>query len=234
MTSRRILIVLAHPEPQSLNGHMARLAQETFQQQGHQVTVSDLYAMKFDPVSDRRNFLTTANADIYNQQAEETFASAHEGYQPQLQAEMDKLAQADALILQFPIWWLGMPAIMKGWVDRTFAVGRAYGGGKYFEQGRFAGKRAMISLTVAGPKDVYSHGGFYAPVEDLLFPIHRGILGFTGFTVVEPYVMYAPSRVTPQEREVALSDYVNRLKHFWELPTIAMPNSADYQGFKRK
>ena len=42
---------------------------------------------------------------------------------------MDKLAWCEVLIFQFPLWWLGLPAILKGWVDRVFAVGRAYGGG---------------------------------------------------------------------------------------------------------
>ena len=46
---------------------------------------------------------------------------------PELQAEMDKVTWCDALVFQFPLWWLGRPAILKGWVDRVFAVTFALG-----------------------------------------------------------------------------------------------------------
>jgi len=50
-------IVYAHPEPKSFNGALLQRGEETLTGLGHDVKVSDLYAMKFDPVSDRRNFL---------------------------------------------------------------------------------------------------------------------------------------------------------------------------------
>lgn len=88
--------------------------------------------MGFDPVSDRRNFLAMADSSRLKQQVEEEHASSVGGYAPELQVEMDKLAWCDVLILQFPLWWMGMPAIMKGWIDRVLAIGRAYGGGRYY------------------------------------------------------------------------------------------------------
>ena len=51
-----VFLLNAHPEPRSFNGAMFRTAQETLRAAGHAVSVSDIYAMKFDPVSDRRNF----------------------------------------------------------------------------------------------------------------------------------------------------------------------------------
>lgn len=73
---------------------------------------------------------------------------------------MDKLFWCDALILQFPLWWFGLPAILKGWVDRVFASGRRiYGGGKWYDRGVFAGKRAMCSVTIGGPPPIYSDRG---------------------------------------------------------------------------
>lgn len=178
---------------------------------GHEVEVSDLYAMGFDPVSDRRNFVTIANPDELRQQAEEALASANDGFVPDLQVEMDKLAWCDVLVFQFPIWWLGLPAILKGWVDRVFAVGRAYGGGRWFEGGFFAGKRAMCAVSVGGLENVYSADGVYAPIEDVLYSVHRGIFAFTGFSVIEPFVVYGPGRINAVERAVYLEDYVERL-----------------------
>src|SRR5215813_9590092 len=147
-----VFIVHAHHEPTSFNAAMTRTAQEALARAGHEVVLSDLYAMGFDPVSDRRNFTTVANPDLYRQQSEETHAAAHDGFAPELQREMDKLFWCDALILQFPLWWFGLPAILKGWIDRVFASGgRIYGGGKWYDRGVFTGKRAMCALTIGGP-----------------------------------------------------------------------------------
>jgi NAD(P)H dehydrogenase (quinone) len=230
----RVLFVLAHAEPTSFNGAMARAGAAALEAAGHEVIVSDLYAMGFDPVSDRRNFTIVADPDRLEQQAEEAFASRHDGFEPALQAEMDKVAWCDALVFQFPIWWLGLPAILKGWVDRVFALGRAYGGGRWFDGGMFAGKRAMCAVTVGGSEDVYSEAGVYGPIEHILFPIHRGIFQFTGFTVVEPFVAYAPGRADLAERERYLAAYAGRLLGLAEAPTLAGPSGADYDGLVRK
>lgn len=207
----RVLIIFAHSEPASFNGAMLRAGVAALTAAGHEVAVSDLYAMGFDPVSDRRNFATVANPGELRQQAEEAHAAANDGFVPDLQAEMDKLAWCDVLVFQFPIWWLGLPAILKGWVDRVFAVGRAYGGGRWFEGGFFVGKRAMCAVSVGGLEDVYSAKGVYAPIEELLFPIHRGIFAFTGFSVIEPFVVYGPGRIGSEERAAYLDRYVERL-----------------------
>ncbi|MFM9936073.1 MAG: NAD(P)H-dependent oxidoreductase [Novosphingobium sp.] len=227
----RVLIVFAHAEPSSFNGAMLRNGVAALIGAGHEVKVSDLYAMGFDPVSDRRNFLTTANPDQLRQQTEEAHASGHGGFVPELQAEMDKLAWCDTLVFQFPIWWLGLPAILKGWVDRVFAVGRAYGGGRWFEGGFFAGKRAMCAVSVGGFDDVYSADGIYAPIEDILFPIHRGIFAFTGFSVIKPFVVYGPGRISPAERESYLQHYIERLLTLDIAPTLVTERSADRADF---
>ncbi|MEK8171985.1 NAD(P)H-dependent oxidoreductase [Streptomyces sp. M19] len=44
-----------------------------------------------------------------------------------IRAEQDKLRWADTIVLQFPMWWFGVPAILKGWFDRVFVKGFAYG-----------------------------------------------------------------------------------------------------------
>lgn len=216
-----VLIVCAHHEKTSFNHAMTQVAASTLSGAGHDVVVSDLYSLGFDPVSDRRNFLTTVDPDRLRQQAEEAFASAHDGFTPHLQAEMDKLAWADVLIMQFPLWWLGMPAIMKGWIDRVFAVGRAYGGGRWFEHGVLSGKRAMCAVTTGGLSDVYSDAGPYASIERILFPIHRGIFGFTGMTVIEPFVVYAPNRISEDERRDYLDRYRERLLDLEQAPLVA-------------
>ena len=110
----KVFIVHAHHEPSSFNGSLTRAAVASLRDAGHEVQLSDLYEMNFDPVSDRRNFTTVKDPNRLKQQVEEEHASMVNGYVPELQAEMDKLAWCDVLILQFPLWWLGMPAILKG------------------------------------------------------------------------------------------------------------------------
>lgn len=230
----RVFIVHAHHEPTSFNSAMTEKATAVLRAAGHEVVVSDLYAMGFDPVSDRRNFVTVRNPDRLKQQDEEEYASAHDGYVPELQAEMDKLAWCDLLIFQFPLWWLGMPAILKGWVDRVFAVGRAYGGGRYFDRGVFSGKRAMCAVTVGGPAPAYSEVGIYGPITSILFPIHHGILSFSGFTVIEPLVVYAPARISEEQRSAYLANYGERLLTAETAPTIPGLSVADYEGLVLK
>jgi len=224
----RVLIVYAHHEPTSFNGALLRESVAALREAGHEVVVSDLYAMGFDPVSDRRNFTTVADPRRLRQQTEEAHASAHDGYAPALQAEMDKVAACDLLIFQFPIWWLGLPAILKGWVDKVFAVGRAYGGGRWFEGGVFAGKRAMCTVTVGGLAQSYSEAGPYGPIEPILSPIHRGIFGFCGFTVIEPFVVYGPNRITHEERAAYLARYRQRMLEIETAPIIESANKVAF------
>jgi NAD(P)H dehydrogenase (quinone) len=225
----RVFIVHAHPEPMSFNGALTRAAEEALTDAGHEVVLSDLYAMGFNPVSDRRNFTTVANDKCYRQQAEEAHAAAHDGFAPDLAAEMEKLFWCDALILQFPLWWFGLPAILKGWVDRVFASGgHIYGGGKWYDRGVFAGKRAMCSVTIGGAQPMYSQRGLNGPIESILFPINHGILYFTGFTVIEPFLVHAPARLTDSERTAHLIRYRDRVRALAKAPVLIYPRLADY------
>jgi len=232
----RIFIVHAHPEQRSFNGAMTRRATEALAAVGHDVILSDLYQMGFDPVSSRRNFLTVLDAEYFRQQAEEGYAAARDGFAPEIKMEQDKLFWCDTLIFQFPLWWFGLPAILKGWVDRVFAAGgRVYGGGKWYDRGVFAGKRAMCAVTIGGPPSIYSDRGLNGPIADILFPINHGMFYFTGFTVIEPFVVHAPARMTDDERAGELARYQERVLTLASAPTIDYPKLADYdEGFVLK
>jgi NAD(P)H dehydrogenase (quinone) len=137
-----ILIVHAHHEPNSFSSALKDRAVATLTKLGHHVEVSDLYAMGFNPVSDRRNFTMVANPAYLKQQREETYAAEHDGFAPELVAEMEKVLHADLLIFNFPLWWFGMPAALKGWVDRVFAYGKMYGAGSFTKTASDAEARA--------------------------------------------------------------------------------------------
>jgi NAD(P)H dehydrogenase (quinone) len=227
----KVFIVHAHPEPRSFNGAMTREAVAALKAAGHEVVVSDLYVMGFNPVSDRRNFTTVHDPAYYRQQAEEAHAVQHDGLAADLAAELGKLFWCDALILQFPLWWFGLPAILKGWIDRVFVSGgKVYGGGKWYDRGVFAGKRAMCSLTIGGPPPIYSERGLNGPIADILFPVNHGMLYFTGFTVIEPFLVHAPVRIGAEERAAHLSRYRDRVLGLATAPTISYPRLEDYDS----
>lgn len=230
----KFLFVLAHPEPTSFTSSLARHGIAALKEVGHSVELADLYAMKFDPVSDRRNFLSSVNPERYDQQSEERFASVNDGYSAELQLEMDRLASCEVLVLQFPIWWLGMPAIMKGWIDRVFAMGVAYGGGHWFDRGIMRGKRAMLAVTIGGTEQAYSPDGIYGCAADVLRPINHGIFAFCGFDVLAPFVAYAPARKSELERQEIFAAYADRLLNLDAVPRLPMLRSDDYENFVRK
>ena len=208
-----VLIVLAHPEPKSFNGALFETAIATLRAAGHSVVTSDLHRLGFSPLSDRSNFTAAKDPDYLKLQTEELHATETHGFAPELEAEIAKVEAADLMIWQFPLWWFGVPAILKGWVDRVFAMGRAYGGGRVYETGMFQGKRSLLSLTTGGPEGAYTAEGFNGDLDAILRPIHRGMLEFTGFEVLAPHVIYGPVRVDDAQRSAWLTAWAERLRH---------------------
>ena len=211
-----ILVIYAHPEPQSMNGAMYRATVEHLTAIGHEVKTSDLYQMRFDPVSDRRNFNTVHDGSFFKQQLEELHATAVGGFTDEINVEQEKVEWCDLMIWQFPLWWFSVPAILKGWVDRVFAMGRFYKNGHIYETGINRGKKALLSLTTGGPAGDYVPDGLNGDISSMLRPIHRGIFQFTGFTVLQPQIVYGPVRKSPEELEIELDNWKKRLDHIFE------------------
>lgn len=207
----KILIVAWHPEPASFNTAMFRKACETLPLHGHDIRISNLREMCFDPVSDRRNFSTVKDPLYFKQQIEEMHATDNHGFSPDIEAELEKLEWCELMIWQFPLWWFGLPAVLKGWVDRVFVMGRVYGGGRIYETGVFRGKKALLSLTTGGPFESYREDGFNGDIMAILKPIHRGMLQFVGFDVLAPHIVYGPARISDAERGEELARYSLRL-----------------------
>jgi NAD(P)H dehydrogenase (quinone) len=198
-----ILLVFAHPEPRSLNGALRDVAIAELRAQGHDVRQSDLYAEGWKSEVDRADFPSLSPDVRLKPAAASGAAFAADALTADVKAEQEKLLWADALILQFPLWWYTMPAILKGWVDRVYAYGFAYGVGEHsdrhwgdrFGQGTLAGKRAMLIVTTGGWKEHYAPRGINGPIDDLLFPINHGILYYPGYDVLPPFVAYRVDRL---------------------------------------
>lgn len=224
-----VLIVYAHPEPKSFNGAMKDVAVETLSGAGHRVTVSDLYAMGFGAVVGADDFLgERENAEVLNVAKEQTKAFETGTLSPDILAEQEKLRTADLLILQFPVWWFGMPAIMKGWADRVFARGFAYLPGRKYDTGMFRGKTAMVATTTGTSADTYAPDGIDGDILNVLWPIHNGLLRYSGFDVLPPFVSYMPGRVGEAGRLADLAAYRKRLGELDLTPKLFFHPAEDY------
>ena len=216
-TKLNVLIVHAHHEPKSFCSALFRHAVQTLSDAGHSVFISDLYAQDFDPVSDRRNFTSILDADYLKQGKEERHATAVDGFAPDLECEIRKLESCDLLVFSFPLWWFAMPAILKGWVDRTFAYSRIFGGTRMYENGLGQGrKRAMIIMTTGGNSGAFGAPGIHPSLETILAPIEHGIFWFNGFVPLNPFIAFQPARITHDERTTylqALSERLQRVDH---------------------
>lgn len=107
----RVLHLYAHPLEASLHGAIRRKAQGALEAGGHEVDIIDLYAEGFDPV------LSADERERYHDEARNTVGI--EGY-------VERLRRAEALVVQFPTWSFGPPAILKGFFDRVFVPGVAF------------------------------------------------------------------------------------------------------------
>ncbi|MER6977635.1 NAD(P)H-dependent oxidoreductase [Streptomyces carpinensis] len=197
------LIVHAHPEPHSFSTAQMTTAARTLGEAGYRVDVLDLYADGWAPILDRHEFLPVDGP--FKPQAEQMRAVREGTLDAAVRAHLDRLLAADLLVLSFPMWWFSLPAILKGWIDRVFVMGTVFGGDHgLFDDAALAGRRAMLLLTTGGPSESFQSGGAFGPMDDFLFHIHRGMLEFVGYHVLEPVVTYGPARMTDQERTAAL------------------------------
>lgn len=112
-----ILIIYCHPSKKSYTHAILGQLQTLLRQKNWQVEVSDLYAM---------NFQSDMSAAEYER---EGFAKIDLPIPADVLAEHQKIEKADCIVFLYPVWWSDCPAKLKGWFDRVYSVGYAYGQG---------------------------------------------------------------------------------------------------------
>ncbi|MES2131896.1 MAG: NAD(P)H-dependent oxidoreductase [Bacteroidota bacterium] len=211
---KKVLIIHAHPESRSFCSALKDEAVAYFQSQGAEVKVSDLYAMGFDPVGNKHDFTQLENPDFFKYQLEQVHAYKNNVFEASLKEEMDKLEWCDTLIFNFPLWWFGLPAILKGWVDRVFAMGFSYGAGKgVYDNGTFKDKTAFCTFTTGGSEVAYGPTGKNGSLDTILYPIQHGMLYFVGMKVLPPFICFSPARITDEERTHQIELYKEYLSN---------------------
>ena len=107
----RVLVLYAHPVETSFGAAVHKTLVETLQAHGHEVDDCDLYAEGFDPVMSRQDRI-----EYHDLKANRTRVGAY----------VERLAAAEGLALSYPVWNMGFPAIMKGFVDKVFLPGVSF------------------------------------------------------------------------------------------------------------
>lgn len=131
------LIVRAHPLEENLTRRFSDFASGRLEATGHKVSLIDLYAEDFDPR------LTAAERGSY-------YADKYD--RSGMERHIEALGAAEMLVLAFPTWWFGPPAIMKGWLDRVMAPGVAFDHGRDFGpiEPKLLGLRHVVTITTLG------------------------------------------------------------------------------------
>ncbi|WP_234386569.1 NAD(P)H oxidoreductase [Streptomyces sp. ERV7] len=164
--AQHALLVLAHPRGDSLTAQIAQRARERLIGDGYTVDLLDLYAEDFDP--------RTGPED------EPDWGDRDKEYSSEVRSHMDRIDRADAIVVVFPVWWFGLPAILKGWIDRVWNYGFAYGRSRP----RLRAKRMLWLGLSSYPRERFAELGWDTVIERQL---QVGISEFCGIkdTAVE-------------------------------------------------
>ena len=226
-----VLIVHAHPEAKSFNTALMTLAKEQLTQAGHCVEVSDLYEMNWNPVASAYDFAQRKSPDYLVYALEQRYNFDQQAIAPDIAIEIAKLQKADLLILNFPLFWFSVPAIMKGWIDRVLISGVCYGGMRFYDQGGLKGKKALVTLTLGGREHMFGENAIHGELVDgMLRPLLRGTLAYVGLEVLPPFIGYHVPYISQEAREQILVDYKHYLANLNDLTPLRYPHMDEFDG----
>lgn len=199
----KVFWVFAHPDQHSLNASLRDEGIAALREDGHEVVVSDLYAMGWKAHLDRGDLGSLPDAPPEISRAT-SHAFAAGTLAEDIRVEQDRLRWADTLVLQFPLWWYSTPAILKGWIDRVFAKGFAYGiadrnhPGRTFRygDGPLSGRRAQVIVTTGSPEPAMGPRGVNGQLDQVLFPLLHGTLWYVGMDVLPPFPVFGADRLS--------------------------------------
>jgi NAD(P)H dehydrogenase (quinone) len=139
-----VLVDICHLRRDSLTGVLADAFIDGLKQSGHGVEIADLHAENFDP--------RMPVAD------EPDYGDPDKIYSEEVRGEMTRIERNDAIALFFPIWWWSAPAMLKGWIDRVWNYGWAYGWGD--TKSHIPLDKALIVALGGSPQEDFTSGGY--------------------------------------------------------------------------
>jgi len=177
----------AHPNPKSFNRAIVQAIVEEYRKAGKDVLLRDLYALNFNPV---------LSAD--------DLAVVREGSMPaDVKTEQGLIRAADILIVVYPLWWSGMPAMLKGYIDRIFSYGFAYEITETGGVGLLTGKKVFLITTMGASREDYEQCGMFKSFDQT---IDSGIFRFSGMEVIDHVYYASVPNVSDDDRNKMLHD----------------------------
>lgn len=160
------LIISAHPNPQSFNRALVEEVIKATRQAGGETVVRDLYTLDFNPVLSWREL----NASM-------------EGIVPvEIKFEQKLITEADLITFIYPLWWMGFPAILKGYLDRVLSYGFAYQNENNISVGLLGNKKIQQFITMGNSIEKYQQLGFDKALKSCLVD---GLFNFCGITDIQ-------------------------------------------------
>lgn len=181
------LVVFAHPNPNSFGKGIVDAVVKASAEKGADVRVRDLYQIDFNPVLKPGDF--------------ESFQSGQ--IPADIAAEQEQIKWADLVTFVYPVWWSGLPAILKGYVDRVFSYGFAYEYVDGVPNGLLKGKRALLLSTTGAPSEMNDETGMSNSMKQTT---DEAIFKFTGMEEVRHVFFGAVPHVSDETRQDYLKE----------------------------
>ncbi|RNL91704.1 flavodoxin family protein [Sinomicrobium pectinilyticum] len=176
------LIIYAHPNPESANAWLKKNLENHLQNTGHEVMLRDLYRIQFHPILSAEDM-----------QGQRMGTVAHD-----VKTEQEYISRADCITFIYPIWWTGLPAILKGYIDRVFSYGFAYRYDKGVQRGLLSGKKVVIVNTHGKSAEEYRQTGMD---KALSLTSDAGIYTYCGLEIVKHFYFDKADRATGTDLE---------------------------------
>lgn len=179
------LIIYCHPNSESLNHAILESVVENLKTAGHEIRIRDVYALKFNSVLMPEDIIA--------------FKSGHTP--ADILEEQKHIKWADTITIVHPVWWTGMPGILKGYFDRVLSYGFAYQFGPAGLEQMLKGKDLYIINTVGSEEQNYIDKGIF----DAMRIVAQNTFGFTGLHIVEHKFFSSVITASPETRAAYLS-----------------------------
>lgn len=225
----RAYIVHAHPEPASFTAAMRDTIADALRERGDEVVIADLYAMGFNPLLSRTDFLDPDNPEKLAYTSEQRSGYRRAALARDILEQVEQVLAADLLVLTFPVYWFSMPAMLKGWIDRVFLAGPMYSGKHMYAQGGMKGRRALVAASLGGREHMFGPAALHGELEHgMLSHLLRGSLGVVGYDVLPPFWAYHAPYVDHAARTDMLAALRQRVLGIDDSAAMAMPDLAAF------
>ncbi len=179
----RHLIIYAHPNENSLNHHLLNTVIETLQYHNEEIIVRDLYDIGFNPVLSLN--------DIQGQRMGKL--------SDDVKTEQDHISWAEQITFIYPIWWTGLPAMMKGYIDRVFSYGFAYRYDQGIQKGLLKGKKTVIINTHGKSYEEYEKTGMD---KALTLTSDNAIFIYSGLEIIRHFFFDKADKASPENLKI--------------------------------